>query len=103
MRLPLIISFFIHFLLIQTKNPCLDITLWDQPRNLLGIGINGAYPVFLQRLGDLPQSFLNRTGVRVYHHDQCCSSPGLTASILAYLRGNLSPHPMFSTSCTHLG
>jgi hypothetical protein len=55
---PLVVGCFVHYLFIQTKNPCLYIALGNQLYNVL-IVIDGLYSTFSQRLTQLRQSAMN--------------------------------------------
>jgi len=90
---PLVVGVFVCCLLIQTKNPCLDIALWNQPRNLLVFNINALFSTILQCLIELPPSFLNRMSVCIDYYDQ--RSFGVTATVYVYFLDKRFPHPDF--------
>jgi hypothetical protein len=64
-----VIGFLVHFMPIQTKNPGLDIALWDQPHNLLTHNINALFSTILQGPIELPPSILNRMSVCIDYYD----------------------------------
>ena len=94
---PFIVRFFVHRSFVQAENPGLNIALWNQSRDSLGISINSPFSVIKQRLIELAQPLLNRASIRVNYHDQLSSGPGLTTAICTYLDGELIPDPILST------
>ncbi len=60
-------SFLVNNTRIQAENPSLDITLWNQPRNLVPLNIDRLPPAILQCLIELRQSILNRMNIRIDH------------------------------------
>lgn len=90
-----VIAFFVHRVLVQAKNPCLDIAFGNQARDLLGSSVNGLFPTVVQRLIELSQPILNGTFVCIDYYDQFSS--GMPSAVHVCFFDKCFPHPILST------